>query len=299
MAPLVECVPNFSEGRRPEVIAAISDAIRDAGARVIDVQADAAHNRMVVTFVSEPAIAVDAVMGGAAVAVQRIDLREHRGEHPRMGAVDVVPFVPFADLPMQVCIDLAHAFGARLWKELQVPVYYYGEAATRAERRELEKVRRGGFEDLREHITDPDRAPDEGTLEVHASAGATAVGARIPLLAYNVNLKTTDLQVAKEIAKLIRASSGGLPNVKALGFELADRGMVQVSMNLTDYRVTNIWKAFTIIREEAQRRGVEVDASEIVGTIPLAAAIGVIKDAIIEPAFRMDQILEKRVWASE
>lgn len=266
---------------------------------MIDVQADASHNRMVVTFVSEPAIAVDAAMAGATVAAERIDMREHRGEHPRMGATDVVPFVPFADLPMEVCIDLAHVFGARLWKELHIPVYYYGEAAMRSERRELEKVRRGGFEDLREHIGDPERVPDEGTPSVHESAGATAVGARIPLIAYNVNLKTTDLQVAKDIAKHIRASSGGLPNVKALGFALADRGLVQVSMNLTDFRVTNIWKVFTLIREEARRRGVEVDASEIVGTIPLVAAIGVMRDAISEPSFKMDQILEKRVWAAE
>ena len=292
-------MPNFSEGRRLEVITEIADAIRWAGARVIDVQADAAHNRMVVTFVSEPALAVDAALAGATVATNRIDLRQHRGEHPRMGATDVVPFVPFADLPMEVCIDLARTFGARLWKELQVPVYYYGEAAIRPERRELEKVRRGGFEDLSEHIDDPDRRPDEGSAKLHPSAGATAVGARIPLIAYNVNLRTTDLQLAKDIAKAIRASSGGLPHVKALGFELADRGLVQVSMNLTDYRVTNIWKVFTVIREEAHRRGVEVEASEIVGTIPLAAAVDVVKDATIEPRFRMDQILEKRVWAGE
>jgi glutamate formiminotransferase / 5-formyltetrahydrofolate cyclo-ligase len=292
-------VPNFSEGRRLEVITEIADAIRATGARVIDVQADAAHNRMVVTFVSDPDLAVDAAIAGAAVATKRIDLRQHRGEHPRMGATDVVPFVPFADLPMKVCIDLAHAFGARLWKELRIPVYYYGEAARHPERRELEKVRRGGFEEVAAHIGDADRVPDEGPPRVHPSAGATAVGARIPLIAYNVNLKTTDLQVAKDIARTIRASSGGLPNVKALGFELADRGLVQVSMNLTDYRVTNMWKVFTVIRDEANKRGVAVEASEIVGTIPLAAAVGVIKDAIIEPAFGMDQILEKRVWAGE
>ena len=264
---------------------------------MIDVQADAAHNRMVVTFVAEPALAVDAAMAGATVATKRIDLRQHHGEHPRMGATDVVPFVPFADLPMSVCVDLAHDFGARLWKELRIPVYYYGEAARDADRRELERVRRGGFEDLVANIDQPDRAPDEGPPQVHPSAGATAVGARIPLIAYNVNLKTTDVQVAKDIAKAIRASSGGLSNVKALGFELADRGLVQVSMNLTDYRVTNIWKVFTVIRDEAKRRGVDVDTSEIVGTIPLAAAVGVVKDAVVEPAFRMDQILEKRVWA--
>jgi glutamate formiminotransferase len=299
VAPLVECVPNFSEGRRIEVITAIADAIRESGARVIDVQADAAHNRMVVTFVADPDLAVDAAMAGAAVATERIDLREHRGEHPRMGATDVVPFVPFADLPMDICVGLAHVFGARLWKELHVPVYYYGEAATRPERRELERVRRGGFEELVEQIAEPDREPDVGSAQVHPRAGATAVGARIPLIAYNVNLKTTDLQLAKEIAKMIRTSSGGLPNVKALGFALADRGLVQVSMNLTDYRVTNIWKVFTAIRDAAADRGVLVEASEIVGTIPLAAAVEVIKDAVIEPGFRMDQILEKKVWAAE
>ena len=299
VSQLVECVPNFSEGRRRDVIDAIAGAIGAQGAQVVDVQADAAHNRMVVTFVAEPEVAIRAVLKGAAVAVARIDLRQHRGEHPRMGAVDVVPFVPFADLPMSVCIDLAHRFGARLWKELRVPVYYYGEAARTPERRELERVRGGGFEELRDHVGDPDRVPDEGTAELHPSAGATAVGARIPLIAYNVNLKTEDVRVAKEIARTIRASSGGMPNVKALGFALADRGLVQVSMNLTDYRVSNIWKVFTAIKVEAERHGIEVQESEIVGTIPLDAAVRTIKDAIMEPAFKMDQILEKRVWASE
>lgn len=299
MGDLVECVPNFSEGRRRDVIDAIAGAIREAGARIIDVQADAAHNRMVVTFVAAPEAAVDAAIAGARVATDRIDLRGHQGEHPRMGATDVVPFVPFADLPMATCVQLARAFGARLWHELRVPVYYYGEVASRPERRELEKVRRGGFEDLAAHITDADRVPDEGPAAVHPSAGATAVGARIPLIAYNVNLKTRDLAIAKEIARAIRTSSGGLPNVKALGFNLEARGLVQVSMNLTDYRVTNIWKVFTVIREEARRRGVEVEESEIVGTIPLDAATRTIRDAVLEPAFKMDQILEKRVWADQ
>jgi len=296
---LVECVPNFSEGRRRDVIDAIANAIRDAGARIIDVQADSAHNRMVVTFVSEPDRAVDAALAGARVATERIDLRQHQGEHPRMGATDVVPFVPFADLPMATCVQLARIFGARLWSELRIPVYYYGEAARQPERRELEKVRRGGFEELAAHIHDPDRMPDEGTTAVHPTAGATAVGARIPLIAYNVNLQTTDLTVAKEIARKIRASSGGLSCVKALGFNLAERGLVEVSMNLTDYRVTNMWKVFMVIREEAGRRGVAVEDSEIVGTIPLDAATRTLKDALLEPAFKMDQILEKRVWAAE
>jgi glutamate formiminotransferase len=296
---LVECVPNFSEGRRREVIDEIAAAIRDHGARVIDIQADSSHNRSVVTFVAEPDRAVQAALAGAAVATERIDLRRHQGEHPRMGATDVVPFVPFADLPMSTCVALAHEFGSRLWRELHIPVYYYGEAATASDRRELERVRRGGFEELREHIHDPDRKPDEGLPEVHPSAGATAVSARIPLIAYNVNLKTSDLQVAKDIARTIRASSGGMPNVKALGFELQNRGLVQVSMNLTDYRVSNIWKVFNAVKQEAERRGVEVAESEIVGTIPLDAAVQTVKDAIMEPTFRMDQILEKKVWTED
>ena len=299
MSRLVECVPNFSEGRRMEVVDAIADAIRSQGGRVVDVQADPAHNRSVVTFVAEPEVAVDAVIAGARVACERIDLRRHQGEHPRMGAIDVVPFVPFADLPMGVCVDLAHRFGARLLAELGIPVYYYGEAARNPERRELERVRRGGFEDLRDHILEPERQPDEGPAALHPSAGATAVGARIPLIAYNVNLRTTDIGVAKEIARKVRASSGGMPNVKALGFDLQDRGLVQVSMNLTDYRVTNIWKVFDAIRREAERRGVEVAESEIVGTIPLDAAVRTVADAVLEPRLRMDQILEKRVWAAE
>jgi glutamate formiminotransferase len=263
---------------------------------VLDVQSDAAHNRMVVTFVAQPERAVEAALAGARVATQRIDLTEHRGEHPRMGATDVVPFVPFGDLSMKTCVELAHRFGGRLWKELRVPVYYYGEAATRAERRELERVRRGGFEELREHIKDADRTPDEGPSEIHPTAGAAAVGARIPLIAYNVNLKTRDLQVAKDIARMIRASSGGMPNVKALGFDLQERGLVQVSMNLTDYRVSNIWKVFSAIRQEAERRGVEVHESEIVGTIPLDAAVRTLRDAILEPNLKSDQILENRVF---
>src|SRR5438309_1657411 len=195
MAPLVECVPNFSEGRRIDVITAIADAIRESGGQVLDVQADAAHNRMVVTFVAEPDLAVEAAIAGAAVATERIDLRRHLGEHPRMGATDVVPFVPFADLPMSVCVDLARRFGSRLWTELRVPVYYYGEAATRPDRRELERVRRGGFEDLLARLGDPDRAPDEGAPTVQPSAGATAEGARIAFIASKVSLKTTALPV--------------------------------------------------------------------------------------------------------
>ena len=299
MTQIVESVPNFSDGRRPEVMDAIVGAIRGPGGRVIDVQVDPAHNRSVVTFVAEIQVAEDAIVAAGWVAVDRIDLTAHEGEHPRMGAMDVVPFVPFADTPMSTCIELAHRTGARLARDLRLPIYYYGEAARTPERRELERVRRKGFEELREHIGDADRIPDEGPRTIHPTAGATAVGARIPLIAYNVNLKTRDLGIAKEIAKTIRASSGGLPNVKALGFDLADRGLVQVSMNLTDYRVSNMWRVFTAIQAEAAKRGVEVAESEIVGAIPLDAAVRTIREVLIEPKFNMDQILEKKVWAGE
>lgn len=299
MSQVVECVPNFSDGRRPDVIDAIASAIRDRGGRVIDVQSDAAHNRSVITFVAEPQNAEEAIAAAGHVAVDRIDLTRHEGEHPRMGAMDVVPFVPFADTPMSVCVDLAHRTGARLARELALPIYYYGEAARTPERRELERVRRKGFEELRQHIGDADRIPDDGPRTIHPTAGATAVGARIPLIAYNVNLRTGDVGVAKDIARTIRASSGGLANVKALGFDLADRGLVQVSMNLTDYRVSNMWKVFSAIAAEAAQRGVEVAESEIVGTVPLDAAVRTIREVLREPRFSMDQILEKKVWAGE
>lgn len=299
MKQLVESVPNFSDGRRSEIIDAIVGAIRGPGGRVIDVQVDPAHNRSVVTFVADTQVAEDAIVAAGRVAVDRIDLTAHEGEHPRMGAMDVVPFVPFADTPMSACVELAHRTGARLARELALPIYYYGDAARTPERRELERVRRKGFEELREHIGDPDRVPDEGPRRIHPTAGATAVGARIPLIAYNVNLKTRDLSIAKEIARTIRASSGGLPNVKALGFDLADRGLVQVSMNLTDYRVSNMWRVFTAIQAEAAKRGVEVVESEIVGAIPLDAAVRTLGEVLIEPKFNMDQILEKKVWAGE
>jgi glutamate formiminotransferase len=293
---LVECIPNFSEGRREEVITGLVGAVAQAGGQVLDVQRDASHNRCVVTFVGELEAALEAAFAATAVAAERIDLRQHRGEHPRMGAADVIPFVPFADLPMERCVALAHRLGRRIAAELHIPVYYYGEAARRPERRELEQVRRKGFEELRETIQEPDRQPDDGPAAVHPSAGAVAVGARLPLLAYNVNLRTSDVTVARGIARKIRASSGGFPKVKALGFALEERGLTQVSMNLTDYRVTGIWKVFTAIVALAREQGVEVDGSEIVGTLPLEAAAQLVRDAVEAHAFTAEQILEKKVW---
>jgi len=316
MADLVVCVPNFSEGRRPAVIAEIRAAIASAGVRILDTHQDASHNRSVLTFVGQPQATLEAAFAGAASAARLIDLRQHRGVHPRMGAVDVVPFVPFGGFPPAVrghagnppagsgasnlerCVELAHRLGRRIAAELEIPVYYYGAAARVPERRDLERVRRSGFEELREQIHTAARRPDEGPPQVHPSAGAVAVGARHPLVAYNVNLRTRDARVADAIARQIRASSGGLPGVKALGWWLEDRGMSQVSMNLTDYRVTGLWAAYRAVAGLAQARGVEVAGSEIVGTLPAEAVANLLRDALLASDFRVEQILEGNIQLS-
>ncbi len=296
MTGLVLCVPNFSEGRQEAVIAEIRAAIASAGVRILDTHRDPSHNRSVMTFMGEPEAVLEAAFAGAACAARRIDLRQHRGEHPRMGAVDVIPFVAFGGFPLERCVELAHRLGKRIAANLLIPVYYYGAAARDPERRELERVRRAGFEELREQIHTPDRQPDEGPTQVHPSAGAVAIGARLPLIAYNVNLRTRDPAVAQKIAQRIRASSGGLPAVKALGFWLEDRGMCQVSMNLTDYRVTGLWAVSRAVAELAQSYGVELAGSEIVGTLPVEAVAHLLRDSLLAPDFRVGQILEENLW---
>jgi len=298
---LVECVPNFSEGRRPEVIAAIVDAARAIeGVRVLDVHSDHEHNRSVLTYVAPPAPALEAAFAVAAAAVERIDLRAHNGAHPRIGALDVFPFVPLGDAPMARCVELAHALGERVAAELDVPVYYYEEAARRDERRALETLRRGGLEGLGAAIaTDPARAPDVGPRRLHPTAGAIVVGARRVLIAYNVHLATADLTVARGIARRLRASSGGLRGVKALGLGTAGTGETQVSMNLTDYRASSIVTVMDIIRAEAARRGVTVTRSEVVGLIPLDALLDAATAFLQLDPFSPDQVLERRLWGRE
>ncbi|MEE9593319.1 MAG: glutamate formimidoyltransferase, partial [Thermoplasmata archaeon] len=234
MVQVVECVPNFSEGRRAEVVQAISDAVvRVKGVRLLGEEMDPDHNRAVLTFVGEPEPVAEAAFRAVSQAVERIDLTQHTGEHPRIGAADVVPFVPIANISMVECVELARTLGRRVWEELRVPVYFYAEAALRDDRRLLPKIRKGEFEGLREAMgKDPDRDPDVGDPKIHPTAGATVVGARGPLIAYNVNLATDDLALAQAIAKQIRASSGGFPGIQAKGFSLEDRGQVQVSMNV-------------------------------------------------------------------
>ena len=270
---LVECVPNFSEGRKPETIDAIAQAIESVtDANVLNRHIDPDHNRSVITFVANPDAVVEAALRGVAKATELIDLRSHKGEHPRIGATDVLPFVPLGQVTMEMCIALAHEAGQRIWSELSIPVYFYERAARRPDRVRLENVRGKGFDKLREEITsNPDRAPDIGAPKLHETAGAIAIGARPFLIAFNVNLGTNDVSIARGIARKVREREGGLPFVKALGFELRARGLVQVSMNLTDYERTTMARAFDAVYEAATALGVEVAGAEIVGLIPRAA----------------------------
>jgi glutamate formiminotransferase len=270
MQPLVECVPNFSEGRKPETVQRIAEAIAEVeSACVLDTHIDPDHNRSVITFVASPENVVEAAVRAVRRASELIDMRTHRGEHPRLGATDVLPFVPVQAVTMADCVRIAHDAGRRIAHELSIPVYFYEKASRRADRVNLEDVRRGAFELLREQITtNAERAPDEGALVIHDTAGAIAVGARPFLIAFNVVLRSDDIAIPRQIAKTIRARNGGLPFVKALGFRLSTRSCVQVSMNLVDYKVTGMDAAYDAIRREADRLGVEIDSTEIVGLVP-------------------------------
>ena len=271
--PLVECVPNFSEGRKPETVREIARAIESVkGAVVCGRHSDADHNRSVITFVAAADVVVEAALRAVTKATELIDLRTHTGEHPRIGATDVLPFVPVSDITIDDCVALAHEAGQRIWQELSIPVYFYERAALRPNRVRLENVRGKGFEQLRDEIMNvPERAPDLGDRRVHETAGTIAVGARPFLIAFNVNLRSNEIAIARQIARAVRERDGGLPSVKALGFALHTRGLVQVSMNLTDYERTSIARAFEAVRAAAARRSVEIAGAEIVGLLPRAA----------------------------
>ncbi|HEV2833703.1 MAG TPA: glutamate formimidoyltransferase, partial [Pyrinomonadaceae bacterium] len=257
MQRLVECIPNFSEGRHPEIVGLIADAIAAIKpACVLDTHIDPDHNRSVITFVAPPETIVDAAVNAVRRAAELIDMRMHKGEHPRLGATDVLPFVPLGDVSMDECVKIAREAGAIIARDLSIPVYYYERAALRPERVNLEDVRRGALELLREQITtNPERAPDAGLPQVHESAGAIVVGARPFLIAFNVILRSSDIAVAREIARAIRGRNGGLPFLKALGFRLQTRGLVQVSMNLVNYEVTGMTAAYDAVQREANRLG--------------------------------------------
>jgi glutamate formiminotransferase len=300
MERVVECVPNFSEGRDPRVVESLVEAVESVpGAVVLGTHIDPDHNRSVVTFVAPPEAVVEAAVRVVARAARLIDLSRHAGQHPRMGACDVLPFVPVRGLTVEECVALAHEAGRRIWAELNIPVYFYESAALKEERRNLADVRRGGFELLREQVaTVPGRAPDVGEPRVHPTAGACIVGVRPLLIAYNVTLKTGDLSVAKRIARAVRERDGGLLHLKALGFELESRGVVQVSMNLTSYERTNLHHAFEAVRREAERLGVEVLASEIVGLVPRDALYSAAAHFLKLENYPPDVVLENRIAAA-
>jgi len=289
-------VPNFSEGRRSEVVERIVARVRKvSGVRVLDYSSDPAHNRSVLTLAGDAAPLKDAVLALFEAVIPEIDLRQHSGEHPRLGAVDVVPFVPIEGVTMDACVALAKDTAAEVARRFQVPVYLYEEASNNAARKNLEDIRRGEFEGLAAKMASPGWTPDYGPAAPHPSAGASVIGARMPLIAYNINLATDRLDVAKKIAAAVRHSSGGFRYVKAMGVRLEDRGIVQVSMNLTNYEKTPIFRVFETVRREAARYGVAVLESEIVGLVPSAALTCAAAFYLQLERFSAAQVLENRL----
>jgi glutamate formiminotransferase len=294
--PIIESIPNLSEGRRPDVLERIAEAIRTTpGVRLLDHSSDPSHNRSVYTLVGDADGVKRATLALFEQAVPAIDLRTHQGEHPRLGAVDVVPFVPIEGITMAECVAIAKEVGAAVAERFNVPVYLYEEASANPARKNLEDIRRGEFEGLAEKMKRPEWIPDFGPARPHPSAGATVIGARMPLIAYNINLNTNRLDVAKKIAAAIRHSSGGLRYVKAAGFMLEDRGIAQVSMNLTNHERTPIFRVFEIVRREAARYGVSILESEIVGLVPSAALLSAAEFYLQIERFGADQVLENRL----
>jgi len=293
---IVESVPNFSEGRRPEVIEAIMEEVRRAGpARVLDLSSDADHNRSVLTLAGEPGAVRAAIEALVAACVRRIDLRSHHGHHPRMGAIDVVPLVPIRGVTMQDCVALARDIGATIARIHDLPVYLYEEAAAAPHRRDLAAVRKGEFEGFAAKIGDPLWAPDFGPARVHPTAGCVAVGAREFLIAFNINLTTPDLEVANRVARAIRHSSGGLRFVKAMGVMLEERRLAQVSINMTDFRRTSLHRVFEMVRSEAARWGAGIAGSEIVGLVPQEALLDVAGFYLRLENFDPDRVFERRL----
>jgi glutamate formiminotransferase len=293
---IIECVPNISEGRRTDVINTITASLKATpGLRVLDVQSDASHNRSVFTLAGDAEamkVGIPRLFEGALAA---IDLRAHQGEHPRLGAVDVVPFIPIEGVTMADCVALAKTIAEDVSSRFRLPVYLYEDAASTPARRNLEDIRRGEFEGLAAKMAAPEWAPDFGPGTPHDTAGASVIGARMPLIAYNINLATDRLDVAKKIATAIRMSSGGLRYVKAMGIPLEDRGIVQVSMNLTNYEKTPIFRVFDLVKREAARYGVNVLESEIVGLVPSAALMQTAEYFLQLEGFSAGQVLENKL----
>lgn len=290
---ILECVPNFSEGRDEKKVEEIVAEVRKiSGVKLLDYFSDSDHNRTVVTFIGDPEGVKQAALRSSLRALESIDMRTHIGGHPRLGAVDVVPFVPIRGMGMKEAAGIAHQFGREFGEMGEVPVYFYGEAATDPRRKKLADIRKGEYEGLKEKLSIPGWEPDAGARTFNPKSGATVVGARFPLIAFNVNLRTQNLDFAKRVARKIRESSGGIPSVQALGVELKERRMVQVSMNLTDYRRTSIPKVVEFIRAEIAGTGVEIAETELVGVLPLEALEDVVREYLKMPEFTPEQVIE-------
>lgn len=292
----MECVPNFSEGRDLQKIEKIADSFRaKTGVKLLDYSNDQDHNRMVVTVVGEPEALKEAVIEAIGKAVELIDLTKHEGQHPRMGAVDVVPFIPIRGCTMEEAIALSKEVAEEVAKRYNLPVFLYEKSASSPKRENLANIRKGEFEGMEAKIKEAEWKPDFGPAERHPTAGTVAIGARMPLVAYNVNLGTNDLSVADAIAKKVRFVGGGLRFCKAMGVELKERGIVQVSMNMTDYTRTALYRAFELVRIEARRYGVSVVGSEVIGLVPMEALVDTASYYLGLEGFSMDQVLEARV----
>jgi len=296
MGRIVECVPNFSEGRNNEIIEKIVDEVRKVkGAKLLDYSPDEDHNRTVVTFAGEPEAVEEAAFNLAKKASELIDMRNHTGGHPRMGATDVIPFIPIKDITTAECVEISKRVGKRIGEELSIPVYLYEDSATCPERKNLSDIRKGQYEGFFEKIKEEAWKPDFGPQEMNAKSGCTAVGARFPLVAFNVNLGTDNLDIATKIAKTVRFIGGGLRFVKAMGVKLEDRNIAQVSMNLVNYEKTAVYRAFEMVKMEAKRYGVPVIGSEVIGLVPMKALIDAAEYYLQIENFSMDQVLENRI----
>ena len=293
---LLECIPNFSEGRDTEKIEKIVNPFRTTdGVKLLDYSADKDHNRLVITALGGPEELKEAVFKASQIAVDIIDLNKHEGEHPRMGAVDVVPFTPVKNVEMEEAIELSKEVGKKLSEKLDLPIYLYEESASNSQRKNLANIRKGEFEDFSEKIKKEEWKPDYGKAEIHPTAGATVVGARMPLVAFNINLDTDNLDIANKIAKKVRHSSGGLRYCKAIGVELKERGIVQVSMNMTNYTKTALYQTFEMVKFEAERYGINIIGSELIGLLPAQALYDVAEYYLKLEDFTTNQIMENRL----
>jgi glutamate formiminotransferase len=293
---ILECVPNFSEGRDLKKIEEIVEPFRGKdGVKLLDYQNDEDHNRSVVTAVGEPEALKAAVIESMGIAIKHIDMRSHQGQHPRMGAIDVVPFIPVKNVSVEEAVEISKSAAREAAQKYELPIFLYEQSASRPERQNLATIRKGQFEAMAEKLAQPEWKPDFGPAQIHPTAGVTAMGARMPLVAYNVNLDTNQLEIADLIAKKVRHISGGLRYCKGIGIELKDRGIVQVSMNMTDYTKTALYRVFELIRIEARRYGVNVVGSEVIGLVPMEALIDTAAYYLGLENFSMEQVLEYRI----